>query len=168
MPGRSWASPADPAAEGEPPGSHWSVAFRDIPAPDFADVQIVAIPGKGSISGDPRSWAAEVFSVRSAPVWVRGLLAVRQAAVGVIGIEKGDQRVFDIDEVTSNEALIAHDDTHLDFRAAVGVDVANRLLRVTTAVRLHGWRGRVYWAVVSLLHGPVTRSMAKRAVRRLV
>lgn len=116
---------------------------------------------------DPRVWASEVFSVRSAPLWVRGLLAIRQAVVGLIGVEKGDRHVFNVDRVSSDEALIAHDASHLDFRAAVGIDPRNRLLRVTTTVRLHGWRGHVYWAAVSVLHGPVTRSMARRAVKRL-
>jgi len=37
---------------------------------------------------------------------------------------------------------------------------------VTTAVWLHGWRGRLYFAPVSVLHDPITRSMMRRAVRR--
>lgn len=167
MPGRPSASRADRPGGAEPSGSTWSIAFRDIPAPDFADVQIVAIPPGATIPGDPTWWAAEIFSVRSAPGWVRALLVLRQAVVGLIGVRRGDQRVFDVDDVSPGEALIAHDDTHLDFRAAVGIDPDKRLVWITTVVRLHGWRGRVYWAAVSFLHGGVTRSMAKRAVRRL-
>lgn len=65
------------------------------------------------------------------------------------------------------EALIVADERHLDFRVAVGVDSRANLLRVTTVVRLHGWRGKVYFAPVRLLHGPVVQAMLRRAIRRL-
>ena len=61
--------------------------------------------------------------------------------------------------LTHEVALVGFDDRHLDFRAAVGVDAPARLVRVTTTVRLHGWRGRVYFAPVRLLHPVVVRSM---------
>ena len=73
--------------------------------------------------------------------------------------------MFGSAEVIGEEALIAVDDTHLDFRAAVGVDSERSLLRVTTAVRFNGWQGRLYFVPVGLLHGPVTRAMMHRAVR---
>ena len=41
------------------------------------------------------------------------------------------------------------------------------LVHVTTAVTLKGWRGRVYFAPVRLLHDAVTRSMMTAAARRL-
>ena len=144
-----------------------SLAFRDIPAPDFADVVVVAIPDAAEpVPKSPKWWAAEVFSIRSMPWWVRGLFAVRQTVVGLIGISRGEKSDFTVAAVHGEEALIAVDERHLDFRAAIGVDSGRRLLRVTTAVRLHGWRGRTYFLPVSLLHGPVTRAMAKSAVRR--
>lgn len=146
-----------------------SLAFADIPAPDFADVVIVAVPRTPfPLPGDPAWWAQQVFSVRSAPGWVKVLLLLRQAVVGLIGVDRSDRSVFAVDKVEGEEALIAADDRHLDFRAAVRVDVENRLLSVTTTVKLHGWRGRTYWIPVSVLHGPVTRSMAKRAVQGFV
>ena len=40
-------------------------------------------------------------------------------------------------------------------------------VHVTTAVTLKGWRGRVYFAPVRLLHDAVTRSMMIAAARRL-
>ncbi len=143
------------------------MAFEDMPAPDFADVVIVAIPSSaGTIPADPEWWAGMVFNVRSAPRWVQALLGLRQALVGLVGIPRGDASAFDVAGVRGEEALIATDDRHLDFRAAVGIDIDRRLLRITTTVVLHGWRGRLYFAPVSVFHGPVTRSMAKAAVRR--
>ncbi len=143
-----------------------SIAFADIPAPDFADAVMVAIPpSDGAIPDDPAWWAGRVFSIESAPRWVIGLLGLRQALVRLIGVDRADRSVFDIDRVEGGEALIAEDDTHLDFRAAVYINPSRRLLQVTTVVKLNGWRGKVYWIPVSVLHAPITRSMAKRAVK---
>jgi predicted pyridoxine 5'-phosphate oxidase superfamily flavin-nucleotide-binding protein len=142
-----------------------SLAFDDYPVPDFADVVIVAVPGIEPISADPADWARRVFAVDNAPKWVQALFAVRQSVVGLVGIQRGDASAFDVDVVRGSEALIRADESHLDFRCAVGIDVDRRLLRITTVVMLHGWRGRLYFAPVSILHGPVTRAMARRAAR---
>ena len=144
-----------------------SVAFEDIEQPDFADVVIVSIPHTSNvIEPDPAVWAREIFSVRSAPAWIQALLGLRQALVRLIGVRPAGEDVFAIDETLGSEALIATDDTHLDFRAAVHVDVDMRRISVTTAVRLHGWRGRLYFAPVRVLHDAVTRAMVSRAIAR--
>lgn len=146
-----------------------SAALADLPAPDFADVCIVAIaPAAVALPTDPAYWARAVFDPRSAPRWVQVLFAVRQLAVRLVGIPPGDTAMFDVAEVVGDEAVIRADDVHLDFRCGVGIDAQARLLRVTTAVRLKGWRGRLYFVPVSVLHGPVTRAMATNAVRRTV
>lgn len=144
--------------------SFWSLALRDIPCPDYADVQVFALPP--GVPDDPAWWARAVFDIRSAPAWVRVLMEVRQRVIRVIGLPPSPEGTFDVDEVCGEEALIVADERQLDFRAGVGVDRARRLLRITTTVRLHGWRGRVYFAPVSLLHPVITRAMAQRAVRR--
>lgn len=146
-----------------------SMAFMDIPDPDFADVTVVGVPAAaGPMNGDPEWWAGQIFSVHSMPRWIKALFAIRQALVGLVGISRGDGGSFAVAEVRGEEALISTDERHLDFRAAVGIDTGQRLVRVTTVVRLHGWRGRLYFAPVSVLHGPVARAMLKAAVRRNV
>lgn len=147
-----------------PDPSFWSLALRDIPRPDFADVQVFPLPP--GAPDDPSWWAQAVFDVDSAPFPVRALMLVRQGVVRLIGLEPTPRDAFDVDEVHADEALIAQDERHLDFRAGIGVDRANRLLRVTTTVRLHGWRGRVYFGPVGLLHPAITRAMVLRAIRR--
>jgi hypothetical protein len=72
-----------------------SLAIRDIPVPDYADVVMVPLPA--GAPDDPELWARAVF------------------------------------------------------------DPANA----------HGRRGRLYFAPVSMLHEPVTRSMLRSAARRL-
>lgn len=143
-----------------------SIAFHDIPEPDYADAIFVKIPkSQHDLIEDPAWWARQIFSIRSAPFWIRTLLGIRQAVVGLVGINRAQTSVFDIDRVEDGEALISEDDTHLDFRAAVKVDKEARILALTTVVRLHGWRGKLYWSIVSLFHGPVTRSMMGRTAR---
>ena len=142
-----------------------SVALDDIPAPDFADVQLVVLPD--GATADPETWAKSIFSVRSAPLLVRALLGLRQLLVPIIGVNKAEADVFEVSRVVGEEALIEADDNHLDFRVGVGVDSTQSLVRVTTAVRFNGWRGRVYFIPVRLLHGPVTRAMMNRAARTL-
>lgn len=142
-----------------------SLALRDIPAPDHADVVLVPLPAGAPV--DPVVWAEAIFSVASVPVWVKALFGLRQAVVGLIGVSRGSAEVFAVRETLGPEALLAADDRHLDFRAGVAVDEASRMVRVTTAVRLHGWRGRLYFAPVRLLHEPVTMAMLRRAARRL-
>lgn len=142
-----------------------SMAFDDIPRPDFADVAVVSIPGTAALRDDPDWWVRQVFSVRSVP-WVAGLFALRQALVGLIGVSRGSGRTFDVRSVRGDEALVGTDENHLDFRVGVAVDHERRLLRVTTTVRLHGWRGRLYFAPVRLLHAPIVQAMTAGAARR--
>lgn len=142
-----------------------SLALQSIPKPDYADVIVLPVPD--GASADPRVWAEELFSLNSMPGWVKALMGLRQAVVGLVGISRAPTGVFDIGEVSGEEALISADDTHLDFRCGVAYDAGARLLRVTTAVRLNGWRGRLYFVPVRLLHPLVVHAMMARTIRRL-
>ncbi len=145
--------------------THWSLALRDVPAPDFADAVIAALPAGAPT--DPAVWAEAIFSPAAMPRWVLAALAVRQGLVPLLRIPAAPRGAFAVDEVVGQEALIAHDDVHLDFRCGVAVDADARLVRVTTAVRLHGWRGRLYFGVVQPVHPLVVTAMLRRAARRL-
>ena len=142
-----------------------SAAWRDIPRPDFIDVAAVVLP-PGSAT-DPTRWAEEIFSLSAAPLPVKLMMSVRQVVAPLLGIPTGSQSVFSVDEVNGEEALIAADDVHLDFRVGVGVDVVRGLVRVTTVVRLKGWRGRLYFLPVRLLHSVVVHALLRAAAERL-
>jgi hypothetical protein len=142
-----------------------SLAFASIPAPDYADVVILPVPPGCPV--DARLWAETIFSSAGMPVWVRALMAVRQSLVGLIGIKPAPAGIFAVDAVQGEEALISADDKHLDFRCGVALDSEGHLLRVTTAVRLKGWRGRLYFLPVRLLHPLVVQAMMARAIRSL-
>ena len=146
-----------------------SLALRDQPPPDWADVVVESLPAELVGLSDPAQWAREIFSARSLPPVVVGLMGVRQLLAPLVGASRGTWDVFAVREADDGlgEALIAYPDRHLDFRASVGVDVTARLLWVTTAVWFHGRRGRAYFLPVRFLHDPVTRAMTRRAIDRL-
>lgn len=141
----------------------WTLALRDIPRPDYAHTVYEPLPPDAPV--DPQVWAERLFAVRTMPRWVVAAMAVRQALVPLLGIRPGARGIFAVRETAADEALIAADDRHLDFRCGVAVDAETRILRVTTTVRLHGWRGRLYFLPVRVAHPVVMRSMI-RAARR--
>lgn len=101
------------------------------------------------------------------PRWVVAAMAIRQLLVPLMGISRAPRDVFQVVRVEGDEALLSFDDRHLDFRVGVGVDRATGLVRVVTAVRLKGWRGRLYFAPVQLAHPIVVHSMLKRTQKVL-
>ncbi|MGP3952653.1 DUF2867 domain-containing protein [Streptomyces sp. 7N604] len=80
----------------------------------------------------------------------RGVL--RGAPFPVVGREGG-------------EVLLGEDAGHLDFRASILVDDGR--VTLSTVVRIHNWRGRLYWAVVKRVHPCMARTMLRRTHRRL-
>jgi hypothetical protein len=143
-----------------------SLALDAIPRPDHVDVIAVALP-PGSTT-DPSEWTRTIFSVASTPIWVRILFGLRQLLVPLLGVRPGDPgTAFTVRRVVGEEALVEASDRHLDFAAGIGVDAERRLVRLVTVVRLHGWRGRLYFAPVSVVHPTIVRSMMRRAARRL-
>lgn len=142
-----------------------SFAFDEISRPDFADAMLIVLPHGATT--DPRVWAETVFGGAGIPSWVKALLGVRQIAVKFIGIPPAPRDVFAVSRVEGDEAVIVAHDRHLDFVAAVGVDAERQLVRLTTTVRLKGWRGKVYFAPVRLLHPIVVQSMLAKAARSL-
>lgn len=141
------------------------MAFRVAAASgptDHRDVQRERVP-PGLILA-PDAWAAEIFAVAGAPLPVRTLFALRQALVPLIGVARTADDPFTVREVCDGQALMVAAERHLTFWCSVRT--APGALEMATAVRLNGWRGRVYWLPVGILHGPVTRAMLRRAVAR--
>lgn len=132
---------------------------------DHGDVVFLQIPRHVTV--DPREWAETLFSRSAIPLPVQALFGVRMIFAALLGLRPMPSHVFDVREVSGDEALMSFDDDHLDFRCGVGVDADTRVVRVTTVVRLHGWRGRLYFAPVSLLHPLILQSMLRRTRRAL-
>jgi len=143
----------------------WSLTLVDIPDPDYADMAIAVLPAHAT--ADPAAWARSMFSLRSMPRWIFAALAVRQLLSPLMGVPRAGRNVFWVDRVEGDEALISADDVHLDFRVGVGVDEAAGLIRVVTTVRLKGWRGRLYFLPVRVVHPLIVRAMIRRSQRLL-
>ncbi|PWJ48179.1 Protein of unknown function [Quadrisphaera granulorum] len=136
-----------------------SMALRDIPRPDFADCLLVPLANDEPL--DARTWAGELFSFTAMPGWVRGAMQIRQLLAPFIGVRRANRGVFAVREGDADEALIAADETHLLFRYAVAIHREQRLLSVTTTVRLLGWRGRLYFLPVRVVHPLAMQALVK-------
>lgn len=138
-----------------------SVVYQLMPRPDWAATTTVTVPG--GTARDAEGWARAVFAVGSTPAWIRALFGAREVVARLLRIPPGQPAMLAVRQVRDGEALIDTDDRHLRFVAGVRADGA--LLHVTTAVRLKGWRGRLYFLPVRFLHDQVTRSMMTAAAR---
>lgn len=139
-----------------------SVVLGRCARPDRYDVQAVPLPA--GVDLEPGEWAEEIFDLRRTSPVVKVLLGLRQLLVPLIGVPRTRGNPFAVSEVSGDEAVIATSERHLDFWC--GIRQRRGMLEVATAVTFHGWRGRLYFAPVGLLHGPVTRTMMRRAVQR--
>jgi hypothetical protein len=132
-----------------------------LPRVDHADA--VAVARRPGTPTDPQQWADAVF--RDPPRWVGALLALRESLVGLVGIARSGPSAFGAVTRSDDEVLLGTDESHLDFRASVLVEPHRVVL--STVVRLHGARGRAYFALVRLVHPVVVRAMLTRAAHRL-
>jgi Protein of unknown function (DUF2867) len=132
-----------------------------LPRVDWADAY--AVPRRPGTPDDPQAWADAAF--RTPPGWVAAALALREALVGVIGIDRGGRESFDTVRRLPDEVLLGTDARHLDFRASVLVEPDRVVL--STVVRIHNARGRAYSALVRRVHPTVVRAMLARAARLL-
>lgn len=132
-----------------------------LPRVDWSDAY--AVQARPGLPLDPQVWADAIF--RNPGPATKGLLGLRNALVGLVGIDRGGDESFDTVASTTNEVLLGTDERHLDFRASV-LREPDRVV-LSTVVRVHNARGRAYSAVVRLLHPAIVRSMLARAARRL-
>jgi hypothetical protein len=135
-----------------------AAALADI---DWSDAHAVARPS--GAPADPQAWADALFHRRTRAGTT--LIAVRDALAGLVGITRSHDRSFATVATAPDEVLLGSDERHLDFRASVLVEAQRVVL--STVVRRHNLRGRVYFAVVRQLHPTVVRAMLARAAREL-
>ncbi len=80
-----------------------------LPRVDWSDAY--AVTDVEGLPEDPQVWADAVF--RGPPTWVRLLLGLREALVGLVGIERAGSSAFDTLERTDTEVLLGIDQRHL-------------------------------------------------------
>lgn len=138
-----------------------AAAGSDFDHADLADAYAVRLrPG---MTEDPAEWARATF--RDPPGWVVAALMLRNAVVGLIGIERGDRSAFDTIETHENWLVLGGDARHLNFR--VCIVVAGGTVTAATFARVRNTRGQIYLAAVRLAHPVIVRSMLRRAAWEL-
>ena len=143
------------------PAAQTGLLAGALPLIDWSDAYQVEPPPGAPV--DPQVWSDAIF--HSAPRWVRGLLAARQATVPLVGIDRGRPDTFDTLARTDDEVLLGTDERHLSFRASVRTR-ADRVV-LSTVVQVHNRRGRAYSSVVRAVHPFVARAVLGRAARIL-
>jgi hypothetical protein len=86
-----------------------------FPRVDWSDAH--AVEALRGMPHDPQVWADAVF--RDPPRWVLAALGLREALVGLVGIDRGGRGAFDTVARADDEVLLGSDANHLDFRASV-------------------------------------------------
>jgi hypothetical protein len=140
-----------------------------LPGADWADAFEIVLQDRGLTAID-----AARRTLGRMPEWVRGLMVLRNALGGIVGLKTGSEPLessqqgrigmFPILAESEQRVVLGFDDWHLDFR--VIVDVADdgehgTLLRATTLVRRKNLFGRVYIGLV----GPFHRMIVPAALR---
>ena len=134
---------------------------RALPSIDWSDAYAVSFTERPP--GYPQEWADAIF--RAPPLWVVVLFGVREVLVRTVGIERGGSHVFDTVSWNPDEVLLGIDQGHLSFRASVLLEPTRVVL--TTVVKVHNRRGRVYSALIRRVHPVVARTMLARASRTM-
>lgn len=129
---------------------------RALPRIDWSDAFAVPIV---NATRDPELCAAAVFGATS--WWVTALMNLRQALVRFVGIERAGESPFDSMLRNEHEVLLGIDQSHPNFRGSVLCE-ENRVV-LSTIVQVHNVRGRIYSAVIRVVHPVIVRNMLNRA-----
>ncbi len=119
--------------------------------------------------------AAERMLSRS-PVWVHGLLALRDILVSPFGLRSTREArdapgnkvgMFPVLAETPQRLIAGFDDSHLDFRLVVDVTSKTEISEVTatTVVLTHNLLGRSYLMLIEPFHRLVVRAMMRQIAR---
>jgi hypothetical protein len=144
------------------------------PCADLLDSYAITLPA--AATKDLAALTQALFN--RPPLWLRGLLRLRDRIVGPLGVKTtsairkagardGRDRIgfFPVIGRSASELVLGEDDRHLDFRASVLLqedDRGSRQLVVTTAVRCHNPLGRSYLRLIKPFHVLVVRSKLSR------
>ena len=145
---------------------------------DYTDAYQATIPAGLSASVD--SVMRGIFE--STPWWVKALMAVRNRIVAAIGLKTaefenvGTQEIefrpglsirgFHVFDRTENEILLGLDDSHLDFRVSILLEMRGEESKVivTTIVRFNNWIGRAYFVPVKPGHKIIVKALLRQAI----
>ena len=146
-----------------------------LPAADWADRFTLGLTADGVTAREAARLALE-----NPPVWVRGLMALRNALVRPIGLKgaadvmPGAQTViagFPVVSADDDRVVLGYDDWHLDFRIVIDVfsdRPSGKTLSVMTLVHRNNLFGRLYLAAVMPFHKLIVRRALSSVGRRVL
>lgn len=147
---------------------------------DFADAFEVEVPPHANLELANLAKAG----YEACPKWVRGMLGLRDALMGPLGLKTGRQfqpqsnadweraiaALHPAYSDDGNEVMLGIDDWHLDFRVSVlkqrKLDSASLIL--TTLVKFNHWLGRAYFVPVGIGHKWIVPAMLAALQTRLM
>ncbi|GGC61611.1 hypothetical protein GCM10010994_20290 [Chelatococcus reniformis] len=146
---------------------------------DLVDAFAIRLPPRAT--SDIEALARAVLS--HPPRWLRGLMGVRDATMGALGVKTSSQigrqarrqgkaqiDFFPVLMRLDDELVVGEDDRHLDFRASIlrrpERGGAPAELVAITVVHCHNRLGRLYLATIEPFHVQVVRSNLQRAADR--
>lgn len=145
-----------------------------LPAADWADCYEIEIRADVLSAIDATRMAIGRF-----PLWVRLLMQLRNAAVGVVGLKAATDQptdeiemigIFPVVSRADDEVVLGFDDRHLDFRIVMHVRDAGhgrKIVSATTLVRRKILLGRIYIAFVTPFHKLIVKTTLMNLGRRL-
>lgn len=148
------------------------------------------VRGGGSRRPDRAVRSGPEAFVGPGPRWVEGLFALRNRIVSVFGFktpaargknaaghggewESGERvGIFEVLARSTDEIVLGDNDRHLDLRVSLlvergGRDGREKMLSVTTAVRLNDRLGRCYFCFIKPFHRMIVPAVVKRSLHRL-
>ncbi|TAV64750.1 DUF2867 domain-containing protein [Rhizobium leguminosarum] len=145
-----------------------------LPSANWADCYQVDVRVSGLTAEDAARLAIGHF-----PAWVRSLMRIRDAAVGVVGLKPSTHHlsahtdmigIFPVISRSPGQIVLGIDDRHLDFRLVIDVDSADgvlQVIRATTLVDRKILLGRLYIAAITPFHKLVVGSALTNLGRQL-
>ncbi|MFC3161924.1 DUF2867 domain-containing protein [Ciceribacter thiooxidans] len=141
---------------------------------DWADRYAVISPERAMPAIRAAHWA-----LGQSPVWVRGLLDIRNRVVAPFGLKAAETKpgeagfvgAFAIVSERDDQVVLGFDDKHLDFRIVIEVasaGPAGSKVSVTTLVNRHNTFGRLYILAVTPFHRLIVRTTLGRLAGRPV
>ncbi len=148
------------------------------PVTHLADAYAIDLPAGSDTRPEPL--ARFIFS-HKAP-WIAGLMALRDALVGRLGLKTSAQLtatdaagqkqrvgIFKIYNTSEREIVMGEDDWHLDFRLSLqcsGPPAGEQRLVLSTVVHCHNRLGRAYIFVIAPFHRLIVQAFLRRAARQ--
>ena len=147
--------------------SQASLPHAALPSADWGDAYAVSVVRPYANARAAAEAAFETF-----PAWVYGLMALRNAVVGPLGLKTGNKRkagerrvgFFPFIAETDEQLIVGMDDRHLDFRCVVDVQPVQtgQEIKITTVLKRHNGFGRAYLSFVLPFHRAILRMTMKR------